>query len=71
MKNKQYLFSIDFWKATAHRALWTGAQIALATIGAAKVLNDFDVKYILSATATAMILSVLKSAVVGVPEVEE
>ena len=40
MKNKQYLFSLDFWAAAAHRALWTGAQTVLATVATAKFLSD-------------------------------
>ena len=71
MKNKHYLFSLDFWAAAAHRALWTGAQTVLATVATARLLSDFNITEICSVCATAMILSILKSVVVGLPEVEE
>lgn len=65
MKNK------EFWIAAVHRALWTMGQTALGAIGAAKILEDVDWKYLVSASILAGIISIVKSYVVGIPEAGE
>lgn len=47
------------------------AQTAIATIGAASMLSDVNWNVVLSASAVAGILSILKSIAVGLPEVSE
>ena len=59
----------EFWLAVGKRALHTCAQTALAMIGTATVMSNVDWRYVLSATALAGIVSVLKSIAIGVPEV--
>lgn len=60
-----------FWKAAFIRAAHTMAQTAIATIGAASMLSDVNWGVVLSASAVAGILSILKSIAVGLPEVSE
>ena len=57
--------------AAAVRAVKTGAQVALATIGTTAVaITSLDWAQIAAITATAMVCSVLTS-IAGVPEVDE
>lgn len=65
MKNK------EFWIAAAHRAIRTGAQAFIATIGTSTVLSEIDWRYVLSASIVAMLLSLATSIATGLPEVEE
>ena len=58
-----------FWKAALNRALRTVAQTALASISTAVVLEDVDVRYVISASVLAGILSILTSISTGLPEV--
>lgn len=60
----------DFWKAAVMRMLHTVAQTAIAAIGTAAVLEDVNWLYVLSATAVAGLLSLLKSIAFGMPEVQ-
>lgn len=59
----------DFWKAALIRALHTMAQTAVATIGTAAVLEEVNWIFVLSASALAACVSLLKSVAVGLPEV--
>ena len=60
----------DFWKAAIMRMLHTVAQTAIGAIGTAAVLKDVDWIYVLSATAVAGLLSLLKSIAFGMPEIQ-
>lgn len=60
----------NWLKAASIRAIKTVAQTALASIGAATVINEVDWKYVLSASVMSGILSMLTS-VRGLPEVKE
>jgi hypothetical protein len=60
----------DFWKAALIRAIKTVCQTAIATIGTAMVITDVNWMYVLSASALSVILSILTSLSVGLPEVE-
>lgn len=60
-----------FWKAALIRAAHTAAQTALGIIGVSAVVQDVDWYRVLSATALAMIISLLKSVAVGLPEVQD
>ena len=66
MKN---IFTKQWAKATAIRAIKTVAQTAIATIGVSAVMSDVNWIAVGSASLLAGILSVLTS-VAGLPEVE-
>jgi hypothetical protein len=63
--------SKEFWKAALIRALHTIAQTAIAVIGTAAVLEEVNWMYVLSASALAGVVSLLKSLAIGLPEVSE
>ena len=66
MKN---IFTKQWAKATAVRAVKTVAQTAIATIGVSAVMSDVNWIAVGSASLLAGILSILTS-VAGLPEVE-
>ena len=57
-------------KAAGVRAIKTMAQTAIATIGSAAVISSVDWKVTVSATALAVVLSLLTS-VAGLPEIKK
>ena len=61
----------EFWKAALVRALHTFAQTAVAVIGTAMVLEEVNWLAVLSASALATCVSLLKSLAVGLPEVDD
>lgn len=66
MKN---VFTKEWFKAAAIRALKTCAQTAIATIGTAAVMAEVNWVAVVSASVLAGILSVLTS-LAGLPEVD-
>lgn len=66
MKNS--VFSSEWWKCSAVRAIKTAAQTAAATIGTSAVLSSVDWRMVISASVLAGILSILTS-IAGLPEV--
>ncbi len=64
------IFTKEWAKATAVRALKTVAQTAVATIGVSAVMSEVNWLAVGSASLLAGILSVLTS-VAGLPEVKE
>lgn len=67
---KDRLNSKEFWDAALSRALWTCCETFIASLGAAQAFNEVNWSYVLGATAFATALSLAKSVVKGVPEVE-
>ncbi len=65
------LSTAAFWKAALIRALWTFAQTLLAALGvdSAGFFNASILDKLMIA-ATAAVVSLLKSIVLGVPEAE-
>ncbi len=59
-----------FWEAAIARAIHTVAQTALATIGTTAMIEKVNWIAVLSASALAGILSILKSIAIGMPETE-
>lgn len=64
------MFTKNWIKAAAIRAVKTVAQTAVATIGTAAVISSVDWRLVFSASVLAGILSLLTS-VAGLPEVKE
>lgn len=64
MKNK------DFLVAAARRALWTFCETFIGTIGPAVLVEEVSWHYVLSASTLAAVISLAKSVIVGLPEVE-
>ncbi len=64
------VFTLEWLKAAAMRAIKTVAQTAIATIGAAVVLSEVSWIEVGSAALLAGILSLLTS-IAGLPEVPE
>lgn len=60
----------SFWIAALKRCGHTVAQTAIGMIGTAIFVQDVDWIAVLSASALAGILSILKSIAIGVPEVQ-
>ena len=63
------VFTKEWLKAAAVRAVKTVAQTAVATIGAAALLDEVAWLEVLSASVLAGVLSLLTS-VAGIPEVD-
>lgn len=63
------IFTKEWFKAAAIRAIKTCAQTAVATIGTAAVMASVDWKMVVSASILAGILSILTS-LAGLPEVD-
>lgn len=63
-------WKVKLW-AAAKRALHTFAQTMIGVIGSAALLEEVNWWVVLSASVLAAVISVLKSIVVGMPEVEE
>jgi len=63
------IFTKQWFKAAAIRAIKTCAQTAIATIGTAAVMGDVNWTMVLSASCLAAVLSILTS-LAGLPEVE-
>ena len=68
--NMKKIFTKEWAKATAVRAIKTVAQTAVATIGVSAVMTDVNWLAVGSASLLAGVLSVLTS-VAGLPEVSE
>ena len=58
----------EFFKAALIRAVYTVAETAIGVIGTSAILSEVDWKMVLSASALAGIVSILKSIAIGMPE---
>lgn len=61
----------NWFKKAGIRALWTMGETALGVIGGATLFTEVDWLLVANATITAGIISMVKSAIVGLPELEE
>lgn len=59
----------EFWQAALARSVWTMAEVFIALVGTSGV-TEIDWDYVLVSTAFAGALSLAKSIVKGLPEVE-
>lgn len=62
------IFTAEFWVNAAKRALYTFAETALAMLTVGQAFTEVQWLHILSVSAVATIISVLKSIIVGMPE---
>jgi len=62
---------MDFWKATAIRALRTFLQVIAGAWTAGQIITELKWKVILMAALSAAVYSVLTSIITGLPEVDE
>lgn len=60
----------EFLIKAGKRAVHTAAQVALATIGTATMVEQVGWKALVSTVVLAVIISLLKSIIVGLPEME-
>lgn len=60
-----------FLKAAGIRAIYTIAETALGIIGGSTILSEVNWKLVASASILAGIVSMLKSVIVGLPEIEK
>lgn len=65
------LFTWKFWKAALARAAHTAAQSAVGMIPVAVGVHEIQWLHVLSVAAAAAVVSILKSVIIGVPEVNE
>lgn len=63
-------FFAKAWKFALKRALWTFAQTAIGMITVGQAFTEVNWLHILSVSAVAAIVSILKSIVIGMPEME-
>ena len=64
------IFTLQWLKCAAIRAVKTVAQSAIATIGTAAAMGEVNWKLVLSASILSGVLSLLTS-LAGLPEVED
>lgn len=62
--------SKGFWVSALKRAGWTAAQTALGMLTLGVGIQEIDWLNVLSVSALAAVYSILKSIVVGMPEVD-
>ena len=67
---KDRLNSKDFWDAAFSRTLWTCCETFVASVGAAQAFEEVNWAYVLGTTAFATALSLAKSILKGITEVD-
>lgn len=60
-----------FLKAAGIRAIYTIAETALGIIGGSTLISEVNWKLVISASILSGIVSILKSIIIGLPEVEK
>ena len=65
----EQLKNVKWWNAATTRCVKTMCQTAIAMIGTSQMMEQVDLKVVVSATALAGILSLLTS-LAGLPEVD-
>ena len=68
-RDMEQLKNVKWWSAACTRCLKTMCQTAIAMIGTSQMMEQVDIKVVVSSTALAGILSLLTS-LAGLPEVE-
>lgn len=65
------MFTNEWWKAAAIRALRTFAQAAAAMIGTSAALDEINWIKVLCTAGAAAIFSILTSIATGLPEIDD
>ena len=68
-RDMEQLKNVKWWNAACTRCLKTMCQTAIAMIGTSQLMEQVDIKFVVSSTALAGILSLLTS-LSCLPEVE-
>ena len=68
-RGMEQLKNVKWWSAACTRCLKTMCQTAIAMIGTSQMMEQVDIKVVVSSTALAGILSLLTS-LAGLPEVD-
>lgn len=61
----------EFGKAAAKRALYTFAETAVGMITVGQAFTEINWLHIVSVSSVAAIVSILKSIIIGMPEMKE
>ncbi len=59
-----------FWEAAAARAIWTLCETFISIAGVASLIEEVNWHVVISGSCLAALLSVAKSIVKGLPEVD-
>lgn len=59
-----------FWEAAAARAIWTLCETFIGIAGAAFLIEEVNWHVVISSSCLAALLSLAKSVVKGLPEVD-
>ena len=60
----------EFWEAAAARAIWTLCETFIGIAGVASLIEEINWHVLISSSILAALLSVAKSIVKGLPEVD-
>ena len=60
----------EFWEAAAARAIWTLCETFIAIAGAASLIEEINWHVLISSSLLAALLSLAKSIIKGLPEVD-
>ena len=67
---KRTILNGEWWEFALKRAGWTVAQTAIGIIGPTALFSQVNWILVVDACALAGLLSLLKSAIVGMPEID-
>ena len=60
----------EFWEAALARAIWTLCETFIGIAGAASLIEEINWHVVISSACLAALLSLAKSIVKGLPEVD-
>lgn len=60
----------EFWEAAVARALWTVCETFLGVVSASTLLEEIDWHVVVSASIVSALVSLAKSIIKGLPEVD-
>lgn len=60
----------EFWEAAAARALWTVCETFLGIVSVSTLLEEIDWHVVVSASIVSALVSLAKSIIKGLPEVD-